>query len=582
MCIDPDNINSPNELSKWLEFNNINLIGGDLNDIIDFVWDFVNSMWKKNGQDLKDYTDHGFNHSIAILIFFKKLDKIYTWSKFERMIFAISALIHDIGMQYNHFSSLRKDLFPKCQDNLNQDEVREKHVKIGFELFKDEIKSQWDIKYPRKKQIKSDVYYHALYIAFSHSGNEILQELIDNKSSTWCVKEKHYRYYKYRPRLLAGVLKLCDELDADYMRILDPDRIWDWKLNDSSRIHWFACLFVHSIDLKINNGVIRININWRTPLNATKYQKELIKSLLNKMRIKKLIAEIDVINNFYEKCDEIEHIKTIKVFPIDQINPIEFPFYDLKKMEDFLEYANENILKIKIIDSPLFPINGHNRVIKKKIKESNNNFLNVEKETNKISLKKALKEWFNKHKKTGHFELINGEHTDTYIYCRTLVSQNNLLRLICDEIWKIHKNHNINSILAVGTSAIPIANLLSYRLNCSTTFTMSEVRQDEYYPSEVLPILENGDNVLIIDDMISGGKVASFIVTLLFTNLNLNVGKIYHHTIFRLGDRDYINNKRIDEYDFVLHIKDIVYASSSKDCLLCKQNIPIKYEKDMV
>jgi len=210
-----------------------------------------------------------------------------------------------------------------------------------------------------------------------------------------------------------------------------------------------------------------------------------------------------------------------------------------------------------------------------------------------------MMELFDKNQDPGHFELINRkEHTDTYLNCRTLVSDQDLLKAIAQHIWKTHvETHEIDCVLAVGTSAIPLAVNLAYRFECGVTFTLSRVKvetkriddpetpklneekRQDYNLIEMVPTYEEGQNLLIIDDVISGGSVAQDILEFLYDDMGKKPGKVYHHSIFRLGNREYIRDDRIVEYDYIEHIPDVMYAS--ENCPLCQKGEQLIREIEM-
>ena len=98
--------------------------------------------------------------------------------------------------------------------------------------------------------------------------------------------------------------------------------------------------------------------------------------------------------------------------------------------------------------------------------------------------------------------------------------------------------------MAVGTSAIPIAVNLANRIKCSVTFTVSRIKiqkkdvsdelpspsNPEYYPAEIIPTVDTDSNLLIIDDIISGGSVAKEIIDLLYSE-NMKPKKIFHFSV---------------------------------------------------
>lgn len=581
------------DLIKWLELENTEFNKCKPLELMSMVFSSVENIWEN--VDLENYTEHGLRHSIAIIDYFLQLDSLLTWSDYEKFIFSISALIHDIGMQYNRWGfsvELPSDI-PALR--LSPEKIRELHHILGFELIEKLIKNGSLSGFPKKmfnhkSQVHLNAIFKAQYIAFSHTGDEYLNELISNKKETWKMRE--YLSEKYRPRLLAGVLKICDELDGNFERIPEPDRIEATDLDETNRIHWFACLFVENIFLEVIDRITYIDIKWQAPDQSTDRRKKLIKDFIREHKIMKIQKEISAVDKFFEQCNELCHCtftKNIYIKPLSQ-EPI-FTKFSVK--EDLME----NILLYRSTSKKVLVPSKIKGVLQKSI----SNTKRVDKTTKRLIDKKfdkLLDNWFEMNRESGHFELISGDHTDTYVYCRSLASNQDLLDRITKHIWKIHKRHNIKNILAIGTSAIPIAVNLSFRFKSFLTYTFwskkffdkiyslksnktNIIKGEKYNFSELMPSIRDGENILIIDDVISGGRIVVDILNFIEKLNKKGIGEIYHHAIFRLGNRNFIEDKRITEYTWTKHIKNIMYASSKEECTFCKEGWIFQKEEDM-
>lgn len=584
MSIDLNEIESSGKLIDWLKIKDISLRGCKIDYLLSYVWAFIETVWEHT--DNENYTDHGIKHSISIINIFLKFDQIYEWSKYEKLIFSIAALIHDIGMQYNVFKGFAPKVFSKYGKNLSQDKIREIHAELCYYLIENEIGLNRKKKFPDQIQKRNEILNWAAHIAAAHSGKKFL-EVIASDSPTWEEKNEFENSYRFRPRLLAGMLRICDDLDANHTRIIQFERIKSWTINDTSKLHWFACFFVERVKIEIvEKRIALINFKIRVPKDSNKHQIELIKKLLRKFRENKLSEEINIVDFFYNNCSEDKYKMTYSISPIYNENPSKFEFI---LDDDDIKFLEKKVLQLKNIkifnkSDADFINKKHEDKELRKIKKNNlisskRKIANYVKRSFKLDY--ALNKWLEENGESGHFELINGEHTDMYIYCRTLVSNPELLSDICERIYEFHKNHNIHRVLAVGTSAIPIASQLSYRLKCFSTFTMLRKKERYYYPSEVYPILDNNENLLIIDDVISGGKVAQQVMDLIENEMKINLGDVFHHTIFRLGDRKYIRDPRISDYHHIKEEPNIMYANSPDECPLCKEGSPLKREIDM-
>ena len=586
MSIVRNKVKSVTDLIKLLKIENDKFHNCNPSQLLSQVWQSVEDMWED--VDLNNFTDHGIGHSLAIIDYFLQLDEdIYNWSNYEKFIFAISSLIHDIGMQYNKWGCSVK-LSNISSPPLTPDKIRKYHTIAGYELIEKQRRNGLLNSFPGKlfdntSWGQCNTIHHAQHIAFAHSGKRYLKKLIiDN--STWKIRPD-YQGGKFRPRLLAGTLRICDELDLNFERILQPNRIEASNLNETNRVHWLSCLFVEATELEVKKFAIYINIKWQIPTTSTNDQKNLIKDLLRRMRETKIKREINFVNEFYEQCGEnyyCKYTKNIYVKPLsNEPSFIKVPT-SFDNMVNLLKKSEKHQTFLDIPESNLFKerLNRGRKELTSCLysgKPSNAKIIRVK----SIKLEKRLKNWFEENREPGHFELINGEHTDTYLYCRTLVSDQELLGVLAKHIWKLHKKHNIKNILAVGTSAIPLAVNLSFLLKCSVTYTIWKVWQENIFPIEAIPLIKDGENILIIDDVVSSGKVVKEILNFVEKSLRKKIGKVYHHAIFRLGNRKISPDKRINKYFWVKHIKNIMYASSSKKCPFCKKGEIPQKEEDM-
>ena len=565
---------------------------------ISTLWDVVEEIWTPNDQPY--YTIHDLRHSVRIISYFMRLSGIYDWSQYETLVFVTAALIHDIGMQYNRWATNLGSEFPTPP--LSERDIRQRHPELAHLLIETQIRQLIDknytFDYPPQLCNGSYGALNALAeangIASAHSGDMFIDRLVEDQA-LWCIRTKSG--VPFRPRLLAGALRLCDELDGNWDRVDNLNRFATWYVNDVSKVHWLAAIFVQYTELGIvqndHHLEVSITLHWQVPPDANEGQIRLIRELLTRMRIAKINNEIEFINKFYERCKEYEHIKR-------------FHASSLSGSPRFLPSSLPKNLDVdRLIEEAIQDRLEPKKQVQNQAKESKSSKKQYPKTKTQeptptvLSLRKRLKGWFNDNRDQGHFELINNhEHTDTFLNCRSLVSDQSLLRDLAELIASQHDDHGINCVLAVGTSAIPLATNVAYRLKCGVTFTVhrregevetgtnnqgpGKLQKRVYNPSEIKPSIDRGDNLLIIDDVISGGNVAKQVLDLLYDEDEYErpPGTVYHHSIFRLGNRDYIDDLRVKDYLWIEHIRDVMYASPN-ECPLCARNEPLIKEEEM-
>lgn len=578
------NIRDISDLITYLEIDSSQFHNCNPREFLTPIWSSVKEIWCSD--NLTSYTDHGIEHSKRIITYFLQLKDLYHWSDYEKMLFAAAALIHDIGMQYKYWATVEGVSLGLPQPSLSNDNVRKNHSEIGYTLVKIQLNPLNCLKFPPalcdpNRHGHVNALNRAAHVAFAHSGDKYLNILREDEA-TW--QSRHIEGHLYRPRLLAGTLRLYDELDGNYTRIPQPNRIYSWELDDTAKSHWLSCLFVEHTELTIDDPVVRIKLRWQVPDDADDNLRRKILDLLKYMREAKIRNEIEVIRNFYDCCNELKHKKEFVVDTIDT-EPAKF----ILSLDKSLVAAIDKAISLK--DS-VIGSSTPKGVLAESIRKQQISTVSASIEGTQIrhydSLDEELEDWFNINMESGHYELINKEHTDTYLKCRSLVSNQDLLRRIAAEIYKLHtdNNHQIDSVLAIGTSAIPLAVNVAFRLKCSVSFTFSKEKlgpkdSPNYFPAEVMPSVRECNNLLILDDVISGGTVVTNVLNTIQENFHKLPDNIYHHAIFRLGEREHDKEKRIKKFYYLKHIRKVEYATTAEECSSCKNNIQLIYEKSM-
>ncbi len=276
-----DNIDSSSFVDllglRGKRFNNASLDG-----IVISVYDFVCAIWRS--ERLYKFVDHGIDHSFNVLkraleIFERvKIDN-HDLSPYEKTILGIGSLIHDIGMQYEKYKIYNEDLIAS--------QIRNSHVQIGYDMIQMTINGDFQKKYGGpdlafQKHHTSFLYEGAL-VGFSHSGNKYWDKL---KESYYSCDTQAGQYR--RLRLLAGLLRLGDELHCEFTRIPELNFLDSSLLDDEGKAHWSACHYTQDIKLASPGpGGVRFRMYWRVPEDAHDSEIEEILTLLQELREKK-------------------------------------------------------------------------------------------------------------------------------------------------------------------------------------------------------------------------------------------------------------------------------------------------------
>lgn len=585
MNIDPSEIHDANELVLSLGLSKkeiTNSVSAD--QILTDTWEFAQNIW--GNTKVTSFTDHGLQHSLRILSFFSKFSRLFSLDDYSKCVFGIAALIHDIGMQYKYWCTddlytLRRDekaIFPDIH-TIDDTYIRQNHCELGFELVYHQISDDKNINYIwnlcRDDNYK-DILYQAMYVAFSHSSTSKYFEEMRSKKDTWDSYSD--RTTGYSPRLLACILRLCDELDCSISRI-KPARLPSSELDDLGLSQWLTCYYISKSSVILPDNLEdhpRIEIEWQAPDKSNQLEKDIIREFLLTNRIIKINSEIEKVINFLRDTKEegISKLLNLKVTPLSE----------KPKMSQAISINKEkSSLMLKFTYMGANPAN-------QKEDPFTDDSLPQELIDQKIAIQKDLDEWFFNNIDPKHYVLETSDHTNIFLNCRTLISNQPLLREIGLFITKYFafKNQKFDCVLAVGTSAIPIAVNVQLFSGCKSTFTMSEYKEasshnhEEYISSEIIPLMWDSKNILIIDDIISIGDVTTTIINNYLQKKEIE--NVFHFALFRLGSRQIIQPQKLIHYFWLSHAPWVYYWRKGVDngeCKLCAEELDIVDEHKM-
>jgi len=190
---------------------------------------------------LQNYTRHGPDHSDRIVAVLGALLEEHSdrLNDYERFILLASAYLHDIGMQSPRHAGLPEKSAYTLED---MEIVRKNHNEASAKIIIESISPGSDISLGLEgcKEL-------ANYVASvcRHHRSLDLGELKDRSVGGNDVKLP----------LLAALLRLGDELDADYRRV-NMEVLKVRNLPPESEYHWWAHHYVQSVSIK--NGLVEL------------------------------------------------------------------------------------------------------------------------------------------------------------------------------------------------------------------------------------------------------------------------------------------------------------------------------------
>lgn len=533
-------------------FSNISLDGILIN-----IYDFANTVWLN--PRMYSFVDHGLDHSFRVLqlalnIFDRIAPAGSKLSPLERLVITIGALIHDIGMQYNKYpvGGVTKDPL----------DIRKHHCELGFEMIKDVREGNFSAQrsgptLALEEYNKMFLHYGAL-VGFSHSGRKYWDLLKDS------VYEQRVQggLQILRLRLLAALLRLGDELHCEHTRVSEPSWVTSPLLNEEEKAHWVACYYTQEIKMSSpspGGAALRMIMKWRVPESQLDDDIQLIRTLLQDLREKKVNQEIEIVEDYLrieekseacvlrflmdtnpEKIDIQRVPQQVKEYIVKKLRPYQFGFKTLSSLEKVKEVPSSSK-----IDSVKYRA-------QKFFLTANGVF-------------------------SGHFRLKTGWHTNKYVRCRDLCSDIDFVTDLCQELKTFYSQYKFSDVLAIGTSSIRLGSLLSFLMAAKLSYTFGRVHiqstlvdKKDYtdYEMELLPF-DNG-NILVIDDILGVGSVIHDLIGKLRDSTSPpNYIRVF--TLYSLGDVKKLVQGIPDVYvDYLASFPDVEYREEDKNTGTCE------------
>jgi orotate phosphoribosyltransferase len=165
----------------------------------------------------------------------------------------------------------------------------------------------------------------------------------------------------------------------------------------------------------------------------------------------------------------------------------------------------------------------------------------------------------------GHFLLSSGKHSNKYFEKRKLFCYPNLVTKEAEILlWfmKEFKDQSlkyIHTTIGPTTTGILLAHEVARLSGSKLVLAERDSNGNRFLSSEIL-----GENVLIVDDVLTTGKSIEEILEIIPEGNNINISVIVDRSENKL-DFEYRSNYRLD-----------LETYDEESCPLCKNNIPIR------
>ncbi|MGD0951112.1 MAG: tetratricopeptide repeat protein [Methanotrichaceae archaeon] len=235
-------------------------------------------------------------------------------NEYERFVLLASAYLHDIGMQSPEHAGLEKKMTYTVSE---EEQIRENHNEASAKMIVESCSSGASISLGLEHSIE---FADCISQMARYHRSLDLKELTDSSLAGEDIKLP----------LLAALLRLGDELDADFRRVnIEILKIRDIPL--VSKYHWWAHYYVQSVEIK--RGIVtlyfRFPEDYRGEQIIGALQGKIIESVRSQyLQIYDLLYDSGI--NLYRDIKHIEKFQPSGLEPIPS---------------DLLEYIQLNIIK---------------------------------------------------------------------------------------------------------------------------------------------------------------------------------------------------------------------------------------------
>ena len=269
-------------------------------------------------QFLQHYTDHTIDHSKRIIEILGKLLTDYPslLNEHEKFILIASAYLHDIGMQSPIYAGINK----KSYTLKDAEKIRELHHETSAKMIRENVSNIQGLSLGLEQCNE--------YVDFIAKVSRYHRKLDIND-----LKESSLAGEKIKIPLLAGLLRLADELDADCRRV-HMNVLKLKNIPTESKFKWWFHYYIQSIP--IDKGHIQLFFRFPSKYKGNK----LIDVFCKKVHRSISDQYLEVYNLFYDYG--------IKLHPKIEIKEIKYQSSGLELIPDDLkDYVEKYIIKTK-------------------------------------------------------------------------------------------------------------------------------------------------------------------------------------------------------------------------------------------
>lgn len=199
-----------------------------------------------------DYTSHGIDHSLRIIKKIRELidNDVIELTEYERYLLAQAVLFHDVGMSlpgafyyYKKHDHLAARNAQEVQTYLlgRKEEIRRRHQVISYEYIIDNHKKLY-LSSEEAKIVAEIAKLHRLPKDYERD------PILDTKEIVTLNKKE------IRPKYMAAVMRLCDEIDLGRQRIMDNAfSILEGILDEENIRHFKTHYKVEDVKIKFDN-----------------------------------------------------------------------------------------------------------------------------------------------------------------------------------------------------------------------------------------------------------------------------------------------------------------------------------------